>query len=172
MRPWLHIKRLLVCGVFTLSSCGENGRTAQVVTRETAGNVESRAPQAEEGIDWSEIRSKRQLERLERRDELIARFRGSFQTAGLPKRPTRAITLDPDARFLLCVKVVELLEGEIPDQQGSEVVFAIHSPSIFFFVQGLKSDEKSGLPVGEYDMSIWRRPGSEAVELDVAPVRQ
>ena len=48
--------------------------------------------------------------------QLLCRFRGRFVSGGLPTEATRAIPLGGyDQRFLLRVRVDELLSGEVPE---------------------------------------------------------
>jgi len=100
----------------------------------------------------------------------ICRFRGRFVSGGLPSEVTQAIPLDGyDLRFLLKVRVDELLEGEVPEPWEDEIVFAVHSPSMFFRLRLRVPIEKGKrLPSGAFRFGLWKKDG--AYHLDLQPV--
>lgn len=99
----------------------------------------------------------------------LCQFRGRFVSGGLPTEATRAIPLDGyDLRFLLKVRVDELLSGELPKPWEDEVVFAVHSPSMFFRLrQGVLIEKGRHVPDGEFRFGLWRKDG--AYHLELAP---
>jgi len=121
-------------------------------------------------VNQSEWRARRLEERIARRDDLIARFVGRFDAVGLPRGPTQVIPVDESPhRFVVCVSVRTIQEGALTGGSSERVVFAIHSPSTFFFMNGLDPEKGKGYPSGLHCFSLWRRASSDRLELDVAP---
>ncbi len=102
----------------------------------------------------------------------LCRFRGRFVSGGLPTETTQAIPLDGyDLRFLLVVRVDELLAGEVPEPWEEEIVFAVHSPSMFFRLRHRVLLEKGRhVPEGELLFALWKKRGVFHLEIGtVAP---
>lgn len=101
----------------------------------------------------------------------LCRFRGRFVSGGLPTEATRAIPLDGyDLRFLLKVRVDELIEGAVPEPWEDEIVFAVHSPSMFFRLRlGLRPGEGKHFPDGELLFGLWRKGGVYRLEAERPP---
>ena len=101
----------------------------------------------------------------------LCRFRGRFVGGGLPTEPTRAIPVDSyDLRFLLVVRVEELLVGAVPEPWEDEIVFAVHSPSMFFRLRhGLTIAKGRHVPDGELLFSLWRKGSAYRLEIERIP---
>ncbi len=104
----------------------------------------------------------------------LCRFRGRFVSGGLPAEATRAIPLDGyDLRFLLKVRVDEVLAGEVPEPWEDEIVFAVHSPSMFFRLRHRLPLEKGRhLPEGAFRFGLWRKDGAYHLELEPIEPRE
>jgi hypothetical protein len=105
------------------------------------------------------MRERRRSKRLAHGEVVVARFEGEFAGGGLPEEPTRAIPIGGiDLRFVLVVRVTEVLEGEIPGGWTDHVTFAVHSPSILFRGQGLEVAANRHVPEGRFVMTLWALP--------------
>lgn len=88
---------------------------------------------------------------------LVARFRGRFTDGGIPNEDVRAIPLGGvDLWFVLTASVDEVLEGELPEPWEDVVRFAVHSPSLFFGLQGVSVPESRHYPEGVFVFELWR----------------
>lgn len=127
-------------------------------------------PQAAIAADWASIRAHRRTELEARRWLAQTRFLGSFTDGGMPKVPTKMIPIDGyDIRFFLAVHAEQVLEGSLPVGWGKDLVFGVHSPALFFGLQGIDLAEGAHLPAGNYLFTLWRAPDGEGFELAVEP---
>ncbi len=91
--------------------------------------------------------------------QISVEFVGRILDVGLPQEPIKVIPVDYDPRFALDVEILEILTGSLPwleqnpSDQGSRahIVFMIHSPTIFFYVNlRERPSEGAGFPEGPH----------------------
>ena len=120
-------------------------------------------------LDPQGMRERRRSERLARGEVVQAGFGAEFVDGGLPEEPTQAIPIGGfDLRFVLVVRVIEVLEGEIPGGWTDHVTFAIHSPSILFGSQGIEVGANRAVPEGRFEMTLWALPQG-GYDLEIEP---
>lgn len=133
---------------------------------EVAGAPEAGAPS---DLDPSAVRARRRAERLARGEVVAARFEGEFVSGGLPDESTQAIPIGAfDLWYVIGVRVVDLLEGELPGGWTDSVNFAVHSPAILFGTQGIQTAPDGHVPEGRYVLTVWAQPNG-GYDLDIEP---
>jgi hypothetical protein len=157
MRGFTMIAVLLV-----LFACG---------TPEPVDRVESEAPEARPSevseaeavpIDWSAVREQHRSARLERGEVATVKFEGEFAGGGLPTAPAQVIPLDSfDIRFIIEVRVIRVIEGQLPEGWESGLTFGVHSPAILFRLQGVETPEGHHVPEGRFLLTLWQAPDGQ-----------
>lgn len=101
------------------------------------------------------------------------RFVGEFTDGGLPTTRVRAIPVDQDdLRFVITTRIVRLVEGELPPGIHDELVFAMHSPALFFRRQGILIERGTYFPKGVFLMTLWASQDGNTLDLEVVPFRE
>jgi hypothetical protein len=83
-------------------------------------------------------------------------FIGTVTSIRILAGPITAIPIGADTRFVLTVRVSDLLSGTLPKQSGGTVAFLIHSPALLF---GAAVDLDHP-PRGRFRFDLFRAQGS------------